>query len=188
MCARNVTDRGMRYLCNGCSGWVHSKCSCFQNTAEYRRIMDWVCSSCSSPPTLPKPQPLPTLIPTQAVDGNSFTIMQFNTNGIGSKLTELGEFLKRHIVKVAVIQESTLSSNFKTPSIQNFTTVRKDRRQGQGGGLLNLIHKSINFSRNHESPDILVELYLEELTITTTLEYTELIITNIYITPTSSCA
>ena len=133
VCARNVTSRGVSYLCNRCSGWVHSKCSGLQNAAEYRRIKD----SCNSPPTLPKLQPPP--IPTQAVDENSFSIMQFNANGIGNKLTELGEFLKRHNVKVVVIQESKLSSNSKTPSIQNFTTVRKDRRQGQGGGLVTLI-------------------------------------------------
>ena len=157
----------MSYLCNRCSGWVHSKCSGLQNAAEYRRIKDWVCSSCNSPPTLPKLQPPP--LPTQAVDENSFTIMQFNANGIGNKLTELGEFLKRHNVKVVVIQESKLSSNSKTPSIQNFTTVRKDRRQGQGGGLLTLIHKSINFSRKPESPETLVEPHLEELTITAML-------------------
>ena len=103
------TSRGASYLCNRCSGWVHSKCSGLQNAAEYRRIKDWVCSSCNSPPTLPKLQPPP--IPTQAVDENSFTIMQFNANGIGNKLTKLGEFLKRHNVKVVVIQESKLSSN-----------------------------------------------------------------------------
>ena len=68
-------------------------------------------------------------------------------------LMEFGEFLKRHNVKVAVIQESKLSYNSKTPGIQNFTTVRKDCHQGQGGGLLTLIHKSINFSRKPESPD-----------------------------------
>ena len=92
------------------AGWVHSKCSGLQNAAEYRRIKDWVCSSCNSPHTLPKTQPLPTSIPTQAGNGNSFTIMQFNANGIGNKPAELGEFLKRHNVKVAVIQESKLSS------------------------------------------------------------------------------
>ena len=60
-----------------------------------------------------------------------------------------------------MIQESKLSSNYKTPSIQNFTTVRKDRRHGQGGGLLTLIHKSINFSRKPESPETLVEPHLD---------------------------
>ena len=185
VCARNVTSRGVSYLCNRCSGWVHSKCSGLQNAAEYRRIKDWVCSSCNSPPTLPKLQPPP--IPTQAVDENSFTIMQFNANGIGNKLTELGEFLKRHNVKVVVIQESKLSSNSKTPNIQNFTTVRKDRRQGQGGGLLILIHKSINFSRKPELSETLVEPHLEELTITAMLGDTELIITDVYTPPASSC-
>ena len=69
VCVRNVTGRGVIYLCNRCSGWVHWKCSGLQNAAEYRRIKDRVCSSCSFPPTLPKLQPLPTSIPTQAVDG-----------------------------------------------------------------------------------------------------------------------
>ena len=87
VCARYVTGRGVSYLCNRCSGWVHPKCSGLQNAAEYRRIKDWVCSSCSFPLTLPKPQALPTSIPTQVVDGNSCTIMQFNANGIGNKLT-----------------------------------------------------------------------------------------------------
>ena len=80
-------------------------------------------------PTLPKLQPQP--IPTQAVDENSFTIMRFNANGIGNKLTELGKFLKRHNIKVTVIQESKLYSNSKT-SIQNFTIVRTNCCQGQG--------------------------------------------------------
>ena len=178
----------MSCLCNHCSGWVHSKCSGLQNKAEYRQSMDWVCSSYNSPPTLLKPQPLPRSIPTQAVDGNSFTIMHFNANDIGNKLTQLGEFLKRHKVKVAVIQESKLSPNSKTPSIHKFTTVRKNLHQGQGGGLLTLIHKSINFSRNPESPETLVEPHLEELTITATLGNTELIITNVYILQASSSA
>ena len=113
---------------------------------------------------------------------------EIRANGIGIKLTELGEFLEQHNVKVAVIQESKLSSNSKTQSIQNFNTVRKNPRQGQGGGLLNLIHKSINFSRKPESPETLVKPHLEELIITVMLEDTELISTNVYIPTSSSCA
>ena len=147
----------------------------------YRLIKNWACSSCSSPPSPPIPQPFPSPITTKASDGNTFTILQFNANGIGNKQVELGEFLERHKVKVAVIQESKLTLNSRTPNIQNFNTVRKDRHQGQGGGLLTLIHKSINFYRRPESPDTLADPHLEELTITAKLGNTELIITNLYI-------
>ena len=40
VCDRNVTSRGVSYLCNHCSGWVHSKCSGLQNAAVYRRNND----------------------------------------------------------------------------------------------------------------------------------------------------
>ena len=83
-----------------------------------------------------------------------------------------------------MIQESKLTLKSRTPNIQKFTTVRKDRHEGQGGGLLTLIHKSINFSRR---PDTLADLHLEEVTITAKLGNTDLIITNVYIPPASSC-
>ena len=51
VCTSNVTSRGVSYMCNRFSGWVHSKCFGLQNAAEYRRIKNWACSSCSSPPT-----------------------------------------------------------------------------------------------------------------------------------------
>ena len=167
-------------MCNRFAGWVYSKCSGLQNAAEYHRIKNWACSSCSSTPTPPIPKPLPSLITTKASDGDPFTILQFNANGIGNKQVE---FLERQKVKAAVIQESKLTLNSRMPNIQNFTTVRKDCDQGQGGGLLTLIHKSINFSRRPDSPDP----HLEELTITAKLGNTDLIITNVYIPPASSC-
>ena len=118
VCTSNVTSRGVSYMCNRCSGWVHSKCSGLQNTTEYRRIKNWACISCSSPPTLQIPKPLPSPITTKASDGDPFTILQFNANGIGNK-------------HVPVIQESKLTLNSRTPNIRNFTTVRKKRDQGQ---------------------------------------------------------
>ena len=167
-------------MCNRCSGWVHSKCSGLQNAAEYRRVKNWACSSDSCPPTPPIMQPLPSLITTKASHEDPFTILQFNANGIGNKQVELGEFLERHEVKVVVIRKSKLTLNYRTPNIQNFTIVRKDRHRGQGGGL---IHKSKNFSLRPDSPDP----HLEELTITAKLGNTDFIITNVYITPASSC-
>ena len=85
---------------------------------------------------------------------------------------------------MAVIQESKLTLNSRTPNIQNFNTVRKDRDQG---GLLTLIHKSINFSRRPDSLDTLADPHLEELIITAKLGNTDLIITNVYIPSASSC-
>ena len=172
---------------NPCSGWVNSKCPGLQNAAEYRWNKNWACISCSSPPTPQISKPLPSPITTKASDGDPFTILHFNENGIGNKQVELGDFLGRHTVKVAVIQESKLTLNSRTPNIQNFTAVRKDRDQGQRGGLLTLIHKSINFSRGPDSPDTLAYPHLEELTITVKLGNTDLIITNVYIPPASSC-
>ena len=151
-----------------------TRCSGLQNAAEYRRIKN------CSPPTPPIPQPLASPITTKASDGDPFHILQFNANGIGNKQVELGRFLERHKVKVAVIQESNFTLNSRTPNIQNLTIVRKDRHQGQGGGLLTLIHKSINFSRETDSPDTLADPHLEELTITAKLGNTDLIITNVY--------
>ena len=114
---------GVSYMCNRCSG--------LQNAAEYRRIKNWACSSCSSPPTPPIPKPLPSPITIKSSDGDPFTILQFNANGIGNKQVEVGEFLERHKDKVAVIQKSKLTLNSRTPNSQNFITVRKDRDQGQ---------------------------------------------------------
>ena len=87
-----------------------------------------------------------------------------------------------------VIQESKLSPKSKKPWIQNYTTVRKDRSHGQGGGLLIFIHRSITFSKEPSSPESLSDPYLEELSMKAELGNTKLIISNVYIPPASSCS
>ena len=146
VCARDVTSRGVSYRCTRCSGWVHAKCSGLLNAAQYRRNKDWTCDPCSASktqkPTPPPPSPTPAP-PTDQISDDS----TFNANGIGNKLTEVGVVLERNKVKVAVIQESKLSSKSKNPCIRNYITVRKDRPHSHGGGLLVFIHESINFSK-----------------------------------------
>ena len=165
VCTSNVTSRGVSFKCNQCSGWVHSKCSGLQNAAQYRKTKDWACSSCNSPPAPSTPPAPPPPTPTTTINDAHFTILQWNANGIGNKIDELGIFMEKHKVKVAVIQESKLSQTSSAPCIQNYTTVRKDRRLGQGGGLLTFVHKSINFLRKPESPETLGDPHLEELSI-----------------------
>ena len=180
VCTSNVTSRGVSFKCNQCSSWVHLNCSGLQNAAQYRRTKDWACSTCNSPPAPP-----PT--PTTAINDVYFQWKSWNANGTGNKIEKLGIFMGKHKVKVAVIQESKLSQTSSIPCIQNYTTVRKDRRLGQGGGLLTFVHKSINFSRKPESPETLGDPHLEELSISDRLGNIDLIISNIYIPPTSSC-
>ena len=116
----------------------------------------------------------------QISDDSTFNVLQFNANGIGKKLTELGVVLERNKVKVAVIQESKLTSKSKNPCIRNYTTVRKDRPHGHGGGLLVFIHESITFSKQPSSPETLSDPHLEELTIKADIGNTKLIISNIH--------
>ena len=144
------------------------------------------CDLCSASktqqPTPPPPSPSPTPAPSadQISDDSTFNVLQFNANGIGNKLTELGVVLERNKVKVAVIQKSKLSSKSKNPCIRNYTTVRKDRPHSHGGGLLVFIQPS--------SPEAISDPHLEELTIKVDIGNTKLIISNIYFPPASSCS
>ena len=104
------------------------------------------------------------IVPATPALPQTFNVLQFNANGSGNKLTEIGVVLERNKVKVAVIQESKLSSKSKNPCIRNYTTVRKDRPHGHGGGLLVFIHESITFSKQPSSPEALSDPHLEELT------------------------
>ena len=192
VCARDVTSRGVSYRCTTCTGWVHAKYYGLLNAAQYRRNKDRTCDPCSASktqqPTPPPPSPTPAPSADQISDDSTFNVQQFNANGIGNKLTELGVVLKRHKVTVAVIQESKLSSKSKNPCIWNYTTVRKDRPHGHGGGLLVFIHKAITFSKQPSLPEALSYPHLGELTIKADIGNTKLIITNIYIPPASSCS
>ena len=70
----------------------------------------------------------------------------------------------------------------RSHNIQNYTLVRQDRRQGPGGGLLfKKILNSVSFNRKPQSTTSKNDHHLEELTISITMDNTELLITNVYI-------
>ena len=59
---------------------------------------------------------------------------------------QLEDFLCRHKVKVAALQETKLHDSSNTPSFANFTLISKDRSRNAGGGRAFLIHHSITFT------------------------------------------
>ena len=110
-------------------------------------------------PQSPSPTPAPSA--EQISDDSTFNVLQFNANGIGNNLTELGVVLERNKVKVAVIQESKLSSKSKNPYIRNYITICIDNPHGHGGGLLIFIHISLVFSKQPTSPEGLSDHHLK---------------------------
>ena len=74
VCTRNVTSRGVSYLCHSCSGWVHSKCSDLKDARQYKRMKDWACKTCSSAPAPPPTQPPPAPTTTSKPKDDTFNI------------------------------------------------------------------------------------------------------------------
>ena len=184
ICTRNVISRGVSYQSNRFSGWVHDKCSGLLNAAPYQKSS----YPCSTQPQIPSPPPTSTPSSDQTSADSTFNVLQLNTNGIGNRLTGLGVVMEDNKVKVAVIQESKLTSKSKNPCIQNYITVRKDRPHGHGGGLLIFIHRYVTFSKQPPSAESLSHPHMEELSIKAKLGNTKLIIAIIYNPPTSSCS
>ena len=165
VCFKNVPSQGTSYLCTRCSHWVHSRCSGLRNAADYRGANGWICTTCMTPPRPHTYSPPHSLVHTPTMSDKLFNILQWNTNGIGNKQTELSLFLEEHTVKVTAIQESKLMAKSRSPNIQNYTLVRHDRRQGPGGGLhkmdsIDHLHQESHTPRVKDHSDMLSAQYL----------------------------
>ena len=109
-------------------------------------------------------------------------IVSWNCNGLGNSATELNDFLSRYNVLVACIQETKLSQGSRLPSFPGFASVRQDR-VGGGGGLVTLVHHSVNFSQV-ASP--INDGASESLIVKVTFAGNDLHIANVYVPPASS--
>ena len=199
VCLVKLRSNTRSVKCTKCLQWLHQRklnnCSGLVNLKDYNKF--YICPDClhdplpdptpaispqPSPPATNYPPPSP---PQQQQNNNNnrsydLKILQWNCNGIKSKLTELSNFLHQHQIKVAVIQETKLNNNSTSPDIPNFTFVRKDRDTDNGGGLAIYIHKSIQFLK---LPDIPGDGHTESQGV----KVGDTNIYNIYIPPTSSC-
>ena len=129
---------------NVCKKYFHQKCSTGPRALTRDNL--WNCDKCSKlqqnlsttstncqvpGPTNSTPsQPLPLAV------CNKLKVYQWNADGIRPKFLELRDQLINFDIDILSIQESKLRKAEKTPFIEGYPTVRKDRNNILGGGLL----------------------------------------------------
>ena len=195
VCDSNVTWRGTSYLCTDCQRWVHARCSGLARSSLYGQGT-WRCPVCCagqasplsspsqhhhSPPASPTPNPGPDQIQ------NRGHFLQFNTNGILNSQQQLLQLLQDQNILIACIQETKLTETSILPPFPNYTTIRKDRPQGRGGGLITLIHHSVTYQEIIPDPFFPGDTTAEHLTISVEVDGAHLQVCNVYIPPSSSC-
>ena len=100
----------------------------------------------------------------------SFSILQWNADGIRTALPELTQLVREVDPDVVLIQESKLGSGDRTPTLPGFAVARKDRSAGpRGGGLLTYVKNDLPFNevaafRDGEEGGTLEALAVEILT------------------------
>lgn len=117
--------------------------------------------------------------------GRTSDIVQWNCNGIGNSAVELNALLSEHKVKVAALQETKLGVRSKTPIFPNYRCIRHDRVGAGGGGLILLVHHSVQHTDIDTSFNS--DPVLELQGISATINNSTLHIFNVYIPPVSSC-
>ena len=211
VCHVKIKTNAKAVQCCKCTEWVHFRkldnCSNLKSTKDYDN-KTYVCRSCLNDPLMyppsstfssqlhqphlhqpnpqqPQPQqPNPQQTTTTHQNYNidyKLKILQWNCNGIKTKLQELISFINQHQIKVIALQETKLNSNSTSPEIPNFTLVRKDRTKDRGGGIAIFVHKSILFAQAPNLPD-------DGHTEINGVEVGNIKIRNVYIPPVTSCA
>ena len=143
--------------CNICKKGFHQICSTGPKASTGDEL--WNCEKCtklqqnrltaSTNCHLPKPtsstpsQPLPVAVRSK------LKIYQWNADGICPKLVELRDQLINSNIDILAVQDSKLQKEDKTPFIEGYATIRKDRNNILGGGLLLFIGTDIVFEKLH---------------------------------------
>ena len=76
-------------------------------------------------------------------------LYQWNADGIRLKFTELRDRLINSDINVLAAEDSKPRKTDKTPFIEGYATIRKDRNNILGGGLLIFIQTDIVFEKLH---------------------------------------
>ena len=145
--------------CNACKKGFHQKCSTGPKASTHDDL--WKCEKCTKLQQtclttttncrLPEHTNSSPSQPLLVAVRNNLKIYQWNADGIRPKFVELRDRLINPNIDILAIQESKLRKADKTPFIEGYATVRKDRSNILKGGLLLFIRTDIIFEKLHSS-------------------------------------
>jgi hypothetical protein len=183
VCNLPVTWHTGSVLCNKCHKYCHvrkkNNCSGLQKYSSWNK--SYQCSKCNPP--MPLKDILTKHIPEPKKEAD-FKILQFNCNGLSSKLPEILNFMTNENVMIAAIQETKLTDKSRPLVALDYAIVRRDRTHDSGGGLAFLVHTSIQFA---EVDTIPLQPHEEVQVIDVVLNNSHLRVKNVYIPPRSCC-
>ena len=157
-------------VCKSCGAAAHQKCSDLDTRGAIenaKKNKDWECRICLEQNLPPDEPPSTTDSISQKSEPKSakrrnrpLRIVQWNAEGVNTKMGELREFIKEYKIDVVLIQESKLTEKKSSPVLKDFSVVRGDRKGAahHGGGLLTYISKELTFKENGHSQRGVVEL------------------------------
>ena len=153
-CSAALRSNTVPVRCSVCSKGFHQKCSTGPKASTRDNL--WKCKkctniqqNCTSQSTNRGPTNSLPSQPVPSATRNKLKIYQWNADSIRPKLLELRDHLLNSDIDILAVQESKLRKTDKTPSIEGYTTIRKDRNNILGGGLLLFIRTDIVFEKLH---------------------------------------
>ena len=158
LCSKPAGRSKIPFTCSVCKRECHKKCSGLSREEQevFIAANSWKCPDCV-PKVKPKPNPI-SVAPSHQSRRRHFCngVSSVCYNGMRmeslTKMPELESCVKKFDFDVVIIQESKLQAKHKTPLLQGFTTVRRDRGckpgcpEGKGGGLLTFVKEDIPYT------------------------------------------
>ena len=156
MCKSTISRGKERMRCNKCKKESHKCCTGLTRDAYQALLKNdaWQCDKCAYTPP-PGSDSIPT---DKTKDGagskksgkrRNVRGLQWNADGINTKMAELNSLVVELEVDVVLIQETKLTEKSRTPRLHGYTAVRQDRPNAEfpGGGLLTYVKDDIAFRK-----------------------------------------
>ena len=154
--------KGTNLKCMQCLQFYHKQSKCSGLTRDTVKVLmeansEWMCPECEKKESRDfSSTPQQTASVSEKVHGRhrtSLKFLQWNADGLATKVPELQERLKKEDIDVVLIQETKLQPHLRTPKIQGYKiALRSDRRGGiKGGGLATYVRDSIIYVKGPTS-------------------------------------